>query len=162
MTDTISVEHRSWVMSQIHSENTKPEMLVRSFLHRNGFRFRLHVKKLPGRPDIVLAKYKTVVEVRGCFWHHHENCKSGVFPKSHSDFWIEKFRKNTERDARNENALKELGWNVIVVWECELKERLHDLPMLIRAGAKNHDKEEIFHNIAAEPIAAYKTSPSSK
>ena len=91
-------------MSRIRSADTKPEMLVRSFLHKNGFRFRLHVKDLPGHPDIVLPKYKTVVEVRGCFWHRHPGCK---------------FKRNVERDKKHADELKVLGWRLIVVWECE-------------------------------------------
>ena len=117
--DTRSQEQRSWNMSRIHSKDTKPEILVRSFLHRNGFRFRIHVKTLPGHPDIVLPKYKTVVEVRGCFWHRHLGCKIATTPASNTDFWQKKFKKNVERDKRHENELKALGWNLIVVWGCE-------------------------------------------
>lgn len=117
--DTVSKEHRSWNMSRIRSKDTKPEMLVRSFLFRNGFRFRLHVKSLPGHPDIVMAKYRTVVEVRGCFWHRHPGCKVATTPSSNVDFWQEKFRKNVERDAEHTAELKRLGWNLIVVWDCE-------------------------------------------
>lgn len=119
--DTITPEQRSWIMSRVHSENTKPEMIVRSFLHRQGFRFRLHDKRLPGKPDIVLPKYKTVIEVRGCFWHHHKGCKKASVPYSNTAFWKEKFRKNRERDRKHEAKLHDLGWNVIVIWECEIK-----------------------------------------
>ena len=117
--DKLTPERRSWNMSRIRSQDTKPEMVVRSFLHRNGFRFRLHVKTLPGHPDIVLPKYKTVIEVRGCFWHRHAGCKEATVPSSNVDFWQEKFRYNIERDLKNESALQSLGWNVIIVWECE-------------------------------------------
>lgn len=119
--DKLTPEKRSWTMSRIPSNDTKPELAVRSFLFRQGFRFRLHVKNLPGRPDIVLPKYRTVIEVRGCFWHRHPGCKIATMPASNVDFWQEKFRKNVERDAVNAAKLKKMGWNLIVVWECELK-----------------------------------------
>ena len=117
--DHLTPEKRSWNMSRIKSKDTTPERIVRSFLHRNGFRFRLHVKDLPGKPDIVLPKYKTVIEVRGCFWHRHPGCKSATNPSSNVDFWQKKFAANVSRDERTEQELKKLGGNVIVVWECE-------------------------------------------
>ena len=120
--DRISPEKRSWNMSQIRSNDTTPELMVRSFLHRHGFRFRLHVKKLPGHPDIVLPKYKTVIEVRGCFWHQHKGCKVAHVPASNTSFWKKKFLRNIERDKKNEVALKKLGWHVIIVWECKIKQ----------------------------------------
>jgi DNA mismatch endonuclease (patch repair protein) len=119
--DRISPEKRSWNMSRIKSKDTTPERIVRSFLHRNGFRFKLHVKDLPGKPDIVLPKYKTVVFVNGCFWHAHEGCKWFVPPKSNSEFWQKKFAYNVERDLQNYEKLKTLGWRVILVWECEIR-----------------------------------------
>ena len=119
--DSISKKHRSWNMSKIRSKDTSPEKAVRSLLHGMGYRFRLHRKDLPGKPDIVLPKYKTVIEVRGCFWHRHENCKETTTPKSNTAFWQEKFRKNVERDQLNEKKLKELGWRLVVIWECEVK-----------------------------------------
>ena len=118
--DIYSKEKRSWNMSRIKSKDTTPERIVRSFLHRNGFRFRLHVKDLPGKPDIVLPKYKTVIEVRGCYWHRHEGCKDATTPSTNTDFWQKKFADNVARDKRTEQELKALGWNVIVVWECEI------------------------------------------
>lgn len=108
-------------MSRVRSKDTAPEKRVRSFLHRNGFRFRLHVKKLPGTPDIVLPMYRTVVDVRGCFWHRHPNCRQASSPASNAEFWRRKFERNVERDRMNERRLRELGWNLIVVWECELR-----------------------------------------
>ena len=117
--DSLSKEHRSWNMRRIRSSDTKPEMLVRSFLHKNGFRFRLHVKNLPGHPDIVLPKYKTVVEVRGCFWHRHPGCRGTTTPSSNVDFWQAKFKQNVERDKKHAVELKSLGWELIVVWGCE-------------------------------------------
>ena len=131
--DCFDKKTRSRVMQSVPSENTKPEMLVRSFLHKNGFRFRLHSKKLPGHPDIVLPKYKTVIEVRGCFWHRHPGCRQATMPSSNVEFWQKKFKRNVDRDKKTEKQLNELGWNLIVVWECELKsdEFLKSLPSLI-------------------------------
>lgn len=138
--DKLTPEKRSWTMSRIPSNDTKPELTVRSFLFRQGFRFRLHVKNLPGRPDIVLPKYRTVIEVRGCFWHRHPGCKIATMPASNVDFWQEKFRKNVERDAVNAAKLKKLGWNLIVVWECELKKDgfLSALPGKITEFKREH------------------------
>jgi len=120
--DNISVEHRSWNMSRIKSKDTDPELSVRSYLHRNGFRFRLHVKDLPGTPDIVLPKYKTVIEVRGCFWHRHPGCKYAYKPKSRVDFWEKKFLENIKRDSKNDLLLSKAGYQVLTVWECEISE----------------------------------------
>ncbi|MFC2076820.1 very short patch repair endonuclease [candidate division KSB1 bacterium] len=120
MTDRISREHRSWNMSRIKSGNTNPERQVRSMLHRMGYRFRLHDHKLPGKPDIVLPKYKTVIFVHGCFWHRHQGCKYAYTPKTRVGFWQRKFRDNLNRDRRVANELKNLGWRVLIVWECEL------------------------------------------
>lgn len=122
--DSLTKEHRSWNMSRIRSTNTKPEMIVRSFLHQNGFRFRLHVKALPGHPDIVLPKYKTVIEVRGCFWHRHPGCKYATTPSSNTEFWQAKFKQNIKRDKRHAGELNALGWQVIVVWECETNKKV--------------------------------------
>ena len=122
-------------MASIRGKNTKPEMLVRRFLHRSGFRFRLHRQDLPGRPDIVLSRYRTVVEVRGCFWHRHKNCPFAYMPKSNRAFWQVKLNGNRKRDLRNLQKLRELGWRAIEVWECELADdqTLEKLPALIRA-----------------------------
>ena len=119
--DNRSKEQRSKNMSHIRSKNTKPEKIVRTYLFRQGFRYRKNVTSLPGKPDIVLPKYKTVIFVNGCFWHMHKGCKYFVWPKSNVEFWREKLLRNVERDLVKENKLKELGWNVIVIWECELK-----------------------------------------
>ncbi len=107
-------------MSRIRSKDTKPEKVVRSLLHCNGYRFRLHRRDLPGNPDIVLPKYKTAIFVHGCFWHRHQNCKFAYTPKSRVEFWERKFRENIRRDERARKQLIELGWHVIVVWECEV------------------------------------------
>ena len=119
--DKHSKEVRSYNMSRIRSTNSKPETMVRKFLFSKGLRYRKNVKTLLGKPDIVLKKYKTVVFVNGCFWHGHENCKYFVMPKSNTDFWTEKISRNIARDSATYQALTQLGWNVIVVWECELK-----------------------------------------
>jgi DNA mismatch endonuclease, patch repair protein len=121
MADMFSKKKRSWIMSRIRSENTKPEMKVRSFLHRIGFRFSLRAAKLPGKPDIILRKYKTVVFVHGCFWHLCPHCKSGRLPKSNLAYWREKLVNNKKRDQENIKALLKLGWQVLVIWECQTK-----------------------------------------
>lgn len=121
MADTISAKRRSWNMSRIGGRNTKPELLLRSKLHREGFRFRLHAKELPGRPDIILPKYRTAIFVHGCFWHRHSGCRNATMPSTRREFWADKFEGNVERDCRNQEALRQAGWTVLVVWECELK-----------------------------------------
>jgi DNA mismatch endonuclease (patch repair protein) len=120
MPDTLTKSERSALMSRIRGTNTKPEILVRSALHRAGLRFRLHGRDLPGRPDIVLARHKVVVFVHGCFWHRHGCALSGE-PRTRRRFWREKFDRNVERDARNARALRRLGWRVLTVWECALR-----------------------------------------
>lgn len=117
--DRLTKAHRSWNMGRIRSKNTKPELIVRSLLHRMGYRFRLHRKELPGKPDIVLPKYQTVILVHGCYWHRHPDCKFAYEPKSRRDFWTKKFTENVERDKRNQKALLALGWRVVVIWECQ-------------------------------------------
>ena len=107
-------------MSRIKGKNTKPEMLVRKFLHANGFRYRLHVKNLPGKPDIVLPKYKTVIFVHGCFWHGHEHCKYFVVPKTRTEWWLEKINSNIANDNKVSKALKQESWSIIELWQCEL------------------------------------------
>ena len=121
MADVHSKETRSYNMSRIRSKNTKPEMLVRKFLHKNGFRYRLHVKGLPGKPDIVLPKYKTVIFIHGCFWHGHEGCKYYVVPKTRTEWWLNKIGTNIANDTNAESLLKASGWNIIKIWECQLK-----------------------------------------
>ena len=121
MADIVSSEQRSWNMSRIRGRNTRPEMLARSLLHRAGFRFRLHDISLPGKPDIVLKKYKSVIFVNGCFWHRHKDCPEAMTPKTRRDFWEAKFRRTVERDKEQKEALEKLGWQVISIWECDLK-----------------------------------------
>ncbi|MFC1545201.1 very short patch repair endonuclease [Gemmatimonadota bacterium] len=119
--DTISPEHRSWNMSRIRGKDTKPELLVRSILHRMGYRFRLHRRDLPGSPDIVLPKYRTAIFVHGCYWHRHQGCVYAYTPKTRVEFWQEKFKENVARDAKAQRSLEESGWNVLMVWECEVQ-----------------------------------------
>ncbi len=121
MTDRISKEKRSWNMSRIRSKDTKPEIKVRSYLFKLGFRFRKNVQKLPGKPDIVLPKYSTVIFINGCFWHHHQGCRYAYIPKTRTNFWLDKFSKNSENDKKNKVILQQLGWKVVVIWECMLK-----------------------------------------
>ena len=121
-------EQRSRNMSAIKSKNTKPEIKVRKVLHSMGYRFRLHSKDLPGSPDIVLPKYKTVIFVHGCFWHRHENCKYASTPKTRKEFWNKKFTENKKRDSEIQEKIKILDWRSVVIWECETKniENLRD------------------------------------
>jgi DNA mismatch endonuclease, patch repair protein len=121
MADVHSKETRSYNMSRIKGKNTKPEMLVRKFLHAHGYRYRLHDKKLPGKPDIVLPKYKTVIFVHGCFWHGHKDCRYFVVPKTRTDWWLNKINSNITNDAKAARALKKEGWKIINLWECDLK-----------------------------------------
>ncbi len=123
MADVHEPETRSYNMSQISGKDTKPEMMVRKFLHGNGFRYRLHVKDLPGKPDLVLPKYNSVIFVHGCFWHAHEDCKYFKLPQTNTDFWKEKLYRNKERDESHIQELEEMGWNVVIVWECKLKSK---------------------------------------
>lgn len=159
MTDVMTPEQRSRCMAAIKGKDTKPEMIVRKYLFSRGLRFRVQVRKLPGTPDIVLPKYKTVIFVNGCFWHGHEGCKYFRLPKSNVEFWKEKIERNVARDVRNEAELRALGWRIIRVWECEIKtaaerenylKRLYDL---IVKPTQSYLTETDFDSpsIAAEP-----------
>lgn len=130
MADVHNKATRSYNMSRIRSKDTKPEMLVRRFLHAHGFRYRLHVKHLPGKPDIVLPKYKTVIFVHGCFWHGHEGCRYFVVPKTRTEWWLDKINSNVGNDAAKRVLLKEAGWDVIQIWECELKRNKREETLL--------------------------------
>ncbi|HQO62897.1 MAG TPA: DNA mismatch endonuclease Vsr [Syntrophorhabdus sp.] len=121
--DTLTKEKRSWNMSRIRSKNTGPERLVRSLLHSMGYRFRLHSRTLPGSPDIVLPKYKTVIFVHGCYWHCHKNCRYAYIPKTRKEFWRQKFEANIKRDRQARRKLRELGWRPVVIWECKTKNK---------------------------------------
>ena len=120
--DRLSPERRSWLMSRVRSKDTSPEMVVRRTAHAMGLRFRLHRKDLPGTPDLVFPRYRTVVFVHGCFWHRHPGCKKAGMPKTRVGFWREKFERNVERAGRDVGRLMELGWSVGVIWECETKD----------------------------------------
>jgi len=123
MTDTFNKEKRSWIMSRVSSKNTKAEITVRKILWNMGFRYRLHVAKLSGRPDIVFLGRKKVIFVHGCFWHRHEHCKHSTIPQSNTEYWSAKITRNMERDKNNIASLESEGWAVLVIWECELKDR---------------------------------------
>ncbi len=120
ISDKYSTEKRSNIMSKIRGKETKPEILVRKYLFSKGFRYRLHDEKLPGKPDIVLPKYRTAIFIHGCFWHGHLGCKRAKLPTTNTEFWEKKISANIERDKRNIEKLKSEGWNVIVVWQCEI------------------------------------------
>ena len=139
MVDKVSKEVRSYNMSRIRSKDTKPEILVRSYLFSKGLRFRKNDKRYPGSPDIVLPKYKTMVFVHGCFWHLHDGCKYARIPKSNVEYWEKKLYRNRERDEHNQKELEEMGWRVITVWECELKK-----------DKREHTLEELYVKITSK------------
>lgn len=142
MADNHTKDVRSKNMSHIRSTNTKPEENVRKYLFSKGFRYRKNVKGLPGCPDIVLAKYKTVIFVNGCFWHKHD-CPRFVWPSSNEEYWIPKIKRNVERDKENQAELKAAGWNVIIIWECELKKKVFNETMsLVVAEIKNNSSAD--------------------
>ena len=128
--DILSKQARSRVMSGIRSKNTKPEILIRSALHRSGLRFRLHKRDMPGCPDIVLKKHKALIFVHGCFWHQHKGCKRAAMPKSNQDYWRLKLLGNIERFKKNQAVLKRMGWRIFVFWECEAKNPTNILVLL--------------------------------
>lgn len=119
--DIYTEEKRSEVMSKVRSKNTNPELIVRQLIFGMGYRYRLHVASLPGKPDIVMGKRRKIIDVRGCFWHAHEGCKHAALPKTRTDFWAAKIACNRERDKKNLDCLNESGWDVLIVWQCELK-----------------------------------------
>lgn len=139
MADNHSKEIRSYNMSQIRSKNTKPEEIVRKYLFSKGFRYRKNDKRYPGRPDIILPKYKTAIFVNGCFWHMHDGCPKFIMPKSNIEYWKPKLERNKRHDIENKIALEKQGWKVIVVWECDLKKDKKD-------GRLMHLVEEIIEN----------------
>jgi len=150
---------RSYIMSLIRSKNTKPEELVRKWLFSKGFRYRKNVKKLPGCPDIVLPKYRTVIFINGCFWHMHINCPSNHIPKTNREFWEKKLSRNQLRDSENLFELEKLGWNVIVVWECGLTKKRKDgtLEALEKDIVSNRDHKSILslpsHSTTSRPLS---------
>ena len=139
MTDVHDKKTRSYNMSRIKGKDTKPEILVRKYLFSKGFRYRLHPKKLPGKPDIVLPKYKTVIFINGCFWHGHENCKKFVIPKTRTDWWLEKINRNKNNDKKNYEILNSIGWTVITIFECQLYKKTinNSLSSLIQKIKRN-------------------------
>lgn len=163
MADTMTLEQRSRCMAAIRGKDTKPEMIVRKYLFSRGLRFRVQVRKLPGNPDIVLPKYKTVVFVNGCFWHGHEGCKYFRLPKSKVEFWKTKIERNVARSIRNEEELTALGWRVLRVWECGIRkvsvrdeylQRLYDF--IVRpVSSHGYDTEYGSMPRAAEPESQY-------
>lgn len=162
MADVMTPEQRSRCMAAIKGKDTKPELIVRKYLFSRGLRFRVQVRKLPGNPDIVLPKYKTVIFVNGCFWHGHEGCKYFRLPKSNVDFWKEKIERNIERDKESIQALLDLGWKVIRVWECELRNKANCEDTLNKiytsitsAAGSGYSFEEADVPMAAEPETGY-------
>ncbi|MCY3773076.1 MAG: DNA mismatch endonuclease Vsr [Gemmatimonadetes bacterium] len=141
MTDIMDRKRRSELMAAIRTRDTGPELVVRRIAHRMGLRFRLHRKDLPGRPDLVLPKHRLAVFVHGCFWHRHEGCRYASTPKSRTDFWTEKFTANVVRDANQKGALRNLGWRVLVIWQCETKDEEeveHRLAELTKCNVEHH------------------------
>ena len=145
MVDRISEEKRSWNMSRIKGSDTNPEIIVRSFLHRQGLRFRVNDKNLPGKPDIVLKKYRTIVFVDGCFWHRHTGCRFAYTPKSRIEFWNEKFKSNVKRDRKVNTMLKEQSWNVVRIWQCQVNpEGLKKLVEKIKKSGVDHQNRNVY------------------
>lgn len=161
MADIKSKEERGKNMAAIKGKDTKPEMIIRKYLFSNGLRFRVHVKKLAGSPDIVLPKYKTIIFVNGCFWHGHDGCKYSHLPKSNEFFWEQKIRRNKARDIANEYVLQTEGWRVIRIWECEIRrvqDRNLSLERLYKQIVEPNTTYEVFDKpiqIAAEEISLY-------
>lgn len=144
MADRLSPEKRSWNMSRIKGKDTKPEMAVRKYLFSKGFRFRKNDKRYPGKPDIVLPKYHTVIFIHGCFWHRHAGCKEATMPKTRTEFWENKFRQNVDNDAKHKLQLEEMGFKVITIWECEI-EKDFDTTMeklVLELKGRNEENEE--------------------
>ena len=138
--DRLTPEQRSWNMSRVRCANTKPEKVVRSLLHRMGYRFRLYRRDLPGCPDIVLPKYLTVVFVHGCFWHQHVGCRKATIPKTRHNFWKQKLTNNVVRDKKVRRELEDDGWRVLVVWECQIKNHLTEVVETLSTILKNQSK----------------------
>jgi DNA mismatch endonuclease (patch repair protein) len=136
MADIVDRATRSRMMAGIRGRNTKPELVVRSALHRLGLRFRLHARDLPGRPDLVFPRFRAVVHVHGCFWHRHRNCRFAYVPRSNQAFWSNKFQENVQRDRRNDRELRKLGWRIFTLWECQIADPdvLRSLAAEIRKG----------------------------
>ena len=141
MPDRITKQQRSANMRAIKGKDTSLEIQVRKYLYHHGFRYRKNVKELPGKPDIVLDKYHTVIFVNGCFWHHHYNCKLAVIPKSRTEYWTKKINKNVENDIKNTKLLEQMDYQVITIWECEIKEAFEDVMQNVMDEIKNWDDD---------------------
>ena len=171
MKDRLSPSQRSWNMSRIRGRDTKPELMVRSILHRMGFRFRLNRKDLPGKPDIVFPRYKTVLFVHGCYWHRHQGCNNATTPTKNKDFWTDKFAGTVKRDAQNQRDLQQQGWIVGVIWECHIRKDpiLAVTNALIDTGIMDEDapypadlsKEELQSCVRERFEAGWKKTDSS-
>lgn len=136
--DVLTPKQRHKIMASVHSKGTKPEVIVRKYLWKDGFRYRKNNPRLPGHPDIVLRKYRTCIFVNGCFWHGHEGCRYFKMPKTHIDFWTKKINRNRERDKEEQKQLAEMGWHVIVVWECQLRNDKREQTLESLAYTLNH------------------------
>ena len=158
MADRMTTEQRHKCMSRIKSKDTKPELIVRRYLHAHGYRYRINVKRLPGTPDIVLRKYRTVIFINGCFWHGHEGCKYFVMPKSNSQFWQKKIERNKQRDVEKRIQLRCLGWHTIVIWGCELLPKNHHTTL--QALEQTLNKIFLLNN-GAKVIADYSNEEES-
>lgn len=143
MTDTVNVKKRSEIMARIRGRDTQPELVVRRIAHRLGFRFRLHRKDLPGSPDIVFPRYRSIIMVHGCFWHRHRGCRFASIPKTNVRYWEDKFASNVVRDSENKLHLRERGWRVLVIWECETK----DHQVLANRIASYLQRTEFHHGV---------------
>ncbi|WP_210409264.1 very short patch repair endonuclease [Methanococcoides sp. NM1] len=146
ITDIYSEQKRHEIMSKIRGKDSKPELIIRKFLFSKGFRFRINDVRYLGKPDIVLPKYRTIIFVNGCFWHNHENCRRAQLPKTNTEFWLEKIKENVERDSKNISLLKREGWNVIVIWECEIltkQKRKNRLDLLVHEITSNLDVHDL-------------------
>ena len=145
MADKLTKAQRSWNMSKIRGKDTKIEVKVRHYLFSQGFRYRKNVPDMPGKPDIVLPRYKTVIFVHGCFWHRHEGCKDCTTPSSNQSFWLRKFEKNVANDQKNRELLETAGWKVVVLWECEVEKNFEPLMEKVIAGLRGETKPPSHH-----------------
>ena len=153
MTDTVTKEKRSEIMSRIRAKDTKPEMIVRKLLHAAGYRYRLHRKDLPGKPDLVLPKYRTVIFVHGCFWHRHNGCSNATMPKSHAEFWAAKLSGNVRRDNMVKTELQAAGWRILIVWECACRQKEQRKALLQSIEAFLLSKTSTYREMGADDLA---------